>query len=452
MTTARNPKTVLIKRALINVLHSFSLLAALIVATPVQGSPEYIVTEKPAPADVEDDKSSMEEAFKPTIARQFRTVGETFREGDLKLHLRNYYFDRAREDDDDSRAWAQGGWLGYETAWWKDKLRLSARVFTSQKLYGPDSKDRSRLLKEGQKSFTVLGEAYLEAQPLKDVSVKLYRQPLNLPYMNADDSRMVPVTFQGITLLDASHSDLLYGFGHITQIKKRDSDRFVSMTEAAGIEGHNRDVSVAGFRYDFTDGSNIGVVNQYGWDFMNTFYAEGSTRLRLTEDWGLLLSAQYTDQRSVGDELDGDFDTHTWGIKTETSILGMIARLAYTSTANNAGIQSPWGGKPSYISIMIEDFDRAGEDAWLVGLSSDFSIFGDNNFSGFINYAKGNTPDSGSNASPDQSEFDVTLDYRCKGGWMDGLWIRLRSAFRSRDDNNDARDLRAIVNYEIPIF
>ena len=185
---------------------------------------------------------------------------------------------------------------------------------------------------------------------------------------------------------------------------------------------------------------------------MNIFYTEGSARFELREGWGLLLSAQYTDQQSIGDDLDGDFDTRIWGVNLATSFLGVVARAAYTSTANNAGIRSPWGGKPHYISIIIDDFDRAGEAAWLVGLSGDFNLFGDSNFTGIINYARGDTPDSGRNASPDQSELDITLDYRFSEGLLDGLWIRLRGAWLNRDDDNDERDLRAILNYEIPLF
>jgi hypothetical protein len=102
---------------------------------------------------------------------------------------------------------------------------------------------------------------------------------------------------------------------------------------------------------------------------------------------------------------------------------------------------------------MVKDFDRAGEDAWLLGLSSDFRLFGDNPFSGFINLAWGDTPDHGVDASPDQSELDVTLDYKPDAGILQGLWFRLRGAFVDQDGRagTDEKQLRVIVNYDFPV-
>jgi hypothetical protein len=235
---------------------------------------------------------------------------------------------------------------------------------------------------------------------------------------------MVPNTFEAVSLFDFSGERFVYGIAHTWRIKKRDATDFISMTEAAGIDGHNREVSTAAARYTFSNGANLGLINHYGKDYMNIFYTEFNSRARLLGGLGVQFSAQFTSQNSVGDELDGDFDTRNWG------------------------------GKPSYLSIMIKDFDRASEDAWLVGLSSDFSIFGENAFSGFVNYARGDTPEHGSNASPDQSEFDITLDYKPREGLLKGFWFRLRGAVvdQAGSDGTDLKDIRFIVNYDFPIL
>ena len=78
---------------------------------------------------------------------------------------------------------------------------------------------------------------------------------------------------------------------------------------------------------------------------------------------------------------------------------------------------------------MIKSFNRADEDAWLVGASYDFARIGLPGLSSFINYAQGYTPDSGANGSPDQSEFDITIDYRIQSDWFKGLWLRGRAAY-----------------------
>jgi len=418
-------------------------------------SPEYIQSEQSAPGSVDEAVESTEHAFKlPTPVQAFSRLGDVFREGALDLQLRNYYFSRVRDDNPNFETWAQGGALGYVTPAWKNRLRLGATLYTSQKLYGPRDRDGARLLKPGQESFSVPGQAYLEARLYRDLTFKAYRQAFSLPYLNGNDSRMVPNTFEALSLYDFSGEHFVYGLGQTWRMKKRDTSNFISMTDAAGIDGPDRAVSTAGARYTFSNGANVSLVNHYGRDFMNIFYTEVNSRARPIMGLGLQFSAQFSSQNSVGDELGGDFNTRSWGIKQATSYAGVMLSLAHTSTDTDNGIHSYWGGKPSYLSLMIKDFDRAGEDAWLIGISSDFSIFGENPFSGFINYARGDTPDHGSNASPDQSEFDITLDYKPASGILKGLWFRLRGAFVDQDgsDGTDTKDIRFIVNYDLSIL
>ena len=432
-----------------------AVLAVLWFPSGTLAAPDYIEAEQSAAGDVENNQDSIDHAFKrPHFYRPFKRLRESLVKGELNLKLRNYYFDRNNEHSPNSETWAQGGALDYDSGWWKSRVRIGGTLYTSQKLYGPSDKDGTFLLKTGQKSFSVLGEAFLEAKLTGDVVLKAYRQEFDLPYMNRNDNRMVPNTFEAYALYNTSSDRFVFALGQVEQIKLRASDKFISMTRAAGITSKDRGVSVGGFRYTFENGANIGIVNQYGHDFMNIFYTEANARSRTLLGIGSQLSAQYTRQSSVGDELGGDFDTWSYGLKTAASYGGVVLSLAYTSTSGDADIISPWGGKPSYLSIMIKDFDRADEDAWLVGMSSDFSRFNIKGLSAFVNYAVGDTPDNGRNASPDQKELDFTLDYRPQGSTFKGLSMRLRHANVTQEGNgaNNVRDLRAIINYTIPLI
>jgi hypothetical protein len=375
-----------------------------------------------------------------------------WQDASLELRPRSYYFDRQRDDAADSQAWALGGALEYDTGWLHDRLKLGATLHTSQKLYGPSDKDGTLLLKSGQNSFTVLGESHLTARLMQQTMLRLYRQDLNLPYVNRQDSRMVPNTFEAYLLFDIDDTRFNYVGGHLRQMKRRNETRFISMSEAAGASDVDRGVSTLGARYNFTDQINIGAINYHGWDVMNIFYTEGNMAWPLGEDLALRLSAQYTDQRGVGDERIGDFETSAIGGKFALSYRNAILSLAFSSIDNDSRIRSPWGGYPGYLSLIHKDFDRAGEDAWLVGMSYDFSRLGLPGLSTFANYASGDTPDSGSKASPDQEEFDLTVDYRFSDT-LDGLWIRARTAIVDQDgsDGEDSQDYRLIVNYSVPL-
>jgi hypothetical protein len=234
-------------------------------------------------------------------------------------------------------------------------------------------------------------------------------------------------------------------------MKRRNETDFISMSEAAGATGADKGVTMLGALYRFTDDIDIGAINYHGWDTMNIFYTEAHSAWPLAGDLALRLSAQYTDQRSVGDERIGDFDTSVFGGKAAVSYKNAILTLAFSSVDNDSGIRNPWGGYPGYLSLIHKDFNRAGEDAWLIGLSYDFTRLGLPGLSAFTNIASGDTPDKGSHASADQKEFDLTVDYRFSDA-LEGLWIRARTAFVDQDgDGHDSQDYRLIVNYSVPL-
>ncbi len=438
-----------------------TLLAVLPVTHGSASPPEYIATENPASASVEQEKSPMEGAYVekvlppsdyPEFKKRFEDADPFWRDSRLYLRPRSYYFDRQRENTPDSVAAAYGGWLSFRSGDWHDRVSANATLFTTQRLYGPDDKDGTLLLGEGQEGFWVLGEANIGIRLTDDISAKLYRQTFNLPYLNRNDGRMVPNTFEAYSLNKRLGDRWAFVGAHVTQMKLRNSDDFVSMSEAAGFDDEDEPLSVASARYDFNDEFNIGATYQYAWEFMETFYAEANALWRFGDDLALRFGAQYTGQESVGDEIGGDFDTHVYGAKVAAGYRNAILSVAFSST-DNTRIRNPYGGYPGYLSLMIQSFNRAKEDGWLVGLSYDFSRIGVPGLSGFINYADGDTPDNGPLASPDQIEFDVTLDYRFQSRPLQGFWLRARAATLDQEGDvagaNDVDDVRIILNYEL---
>ena len=438
-------------------------LLCLHVLSPAQAA-DYIADEETAPTTVEDDQGPLKKAFSieepepsafPTLKKRLEEAPAFWRDTQLLIQPRVYYFDRHRENVFDSQALAYGGGLVYGSGWWRDRVKLNASLYTTQKAYGPDDKDGTLLLKLGQEGFWVLGEANVELKLSQDTVATLYRQAFNLPYINKNDSRMVPNTFEAYTVL---HTQPGWDFGvsHVTKMKRRFSDEFVSMSEAAGFNNTDEPMTMAGSSYNFNDDVNIGALNLYSWDYFNTLYAEANAVWRFRRGQALRLGGQFTHQKDVGDAIGGDFDTYVYSGKVSGSWRNAIVTLAFSSTDDNERIRSPYGGYPGYLSLMLRDFNRAGEDAWLAGASYDFKSIGVPGLSGFVNYARGYTPDSGSNASPDQSEFDITVDYRFQSRAVEGLWLRARAAFLDQDEGVaggfDVRDYRVILNYKLPLL
>jgi hypothetical protein len=280
--------------------------------------------------------------------------------------------------------------------------------------------------------------------------------------VNKQDSRLTPNTFEAYLLRAGAtqeHRTLRYVAGYISRIKERNSDRFVPMGErAAPGADPKRGTFTGGVLYSPWPELSVGAIGYHTPDVLNLFYGMLDSRWNLTDELGLRLRLQYTDQRSVGQDLitGTSFNTHLTTGQVSLSYRSAVLHLAASSTSNEEGIRSPWGTRPSPLSIMLLDFDRAGEDAWLVGASYDFRRIGVEGLSLFTNYARGRDARDALTRSPlpDQEELDVTLDYRIQRGRLRGLWLRLRGAFvRERGGGSRSQnELRIILRYEISVL
>lgn len=402
-------------------------------------------------ADLEPNQQSN---IKPTIAEEEALPG--FWDGSsLVLKPRTYYLNRDRDKNPDNAGWALGGALEYKSGWWLERLQAAATVFTSQKLYGPSDKDGTLLFKPGPESLTVLGEANLTLRFADKHGLRVGRQRFELPYLGSHDIRMVPNTFEAIAAGRSSPTGFGYIAGYVDRIKRKNDDRFISMSEAAGAAGSDEGVAVAGARYAVEGGTLMGAVYQRTFETFDTFFAKVEHPFTIGPGTTLKAFLQYTDQRSTGDELIGAFDTSLLSGKLELKHGRTTWRVAASTTDDSFGIQKPYGNPANYLSVIVDDFDRAGEDAWLVGISHDFQRVGIGDLSMFANIVHGDTPDNGPNASPDETEYDVTFDYRIKQGWAKKLWVRVRAAYIDQEEKtggDDFLDFRIILNYDFDIL
>ena len=367
---------------------------------------------------------------------------------------RAYYMDRDRDRNQDNVGFALGGALQYLSGWAFDRLQLRATVYTSQDLYGPSDKDGTQLFLPGPEGFTVLGEANAVWRFTENDVLRAGAQLFELPYLGSHDNRMVPNTFEAIALGNASSEGFAYIVAYVDKIKKKDADEFIAMSEAAGVANGNDGVAMAGARYVFDDGMEIAAVDQQTTDVFNTLFAKVERKFVLANDRSLKGFLQYTDQRSVGDELLGEFATGLLSAKVEYGFGNATLRLGASATGSEKGIQKPYGNPANYLGVIVENFDRAGEDAWMLGGNYDFQRVGPGELSLFANIVMGDTPDTGPAASPDETEYDLTVDYRIKEGPAKNLWVRLRLGYLDQDEDeggDDVLDVRLIVNWNFDL-
>ena len=286
--------------------------------------------------------------------------------------------------------------------------------------------------------------------------IRVGRQTLDLPYLGKHDLRMIPNTFEAVGIGNKPGDGFAYMAGYVDAIKYKDSDEFIPMSEAAGAKGTDDGLTFWGMRYRMPDDSVYGVLHQRTPDLFHTTFAKAEKRFRLSEDASLWADVSWTSQSSLGQALIGDFSTHLISGRLEWVSGRQKIRLAASTTDEGGNIQKPYGNPANYLSIIINDFDRAGEDAFSVGYSYDFGQVGAGKLSLFTNVVWGDTPDTGPIASPDASELDLTVDWRLNRGWSEKVWVRLRAAWVNQDDDfpgsDDLFDFRIIVNYDFDLL
>jgi hypothetical protein len=405
----------------------------------------------------------------PPVERLFAPAREAIkdlppfiRDTDLKIHFRSYYFNREKPDGTENEAWAFGGWVSYKSGWLLDTFGIGATFYGSAPLYAPDDKDGTLLLKPGQEGYYVLGEAYAAVRYQDYALLKGYRQLVDQSYINPQDNRMTPNTFEGVTL-GGKASFVQYLAGYLWKIKPRNEDDFISMAEQAGAASSDDGVIMGGVRLTPMKDLRIDVTEQYGVNTFNTFYAEGDYLLALNQDWKLRLGAQFTDQRAVGDELVAnaskkDWSTQNGGVRIQALYKELTLTTGFSITASGNTIQAPWGTFPGYLSLIDQDFDRANEKAVLVGAAYDFSKLVTQGLSSNFNFAWGwdaINPSTRADA-PNQAEYDFTVDYRPPWktpAFLQGMWLRVRAVLLDQEDASQLGwQVRIILNWERDLF
>jgi len=423
----------------------------------VQAVDDDVVADSERPSSTETGQSPLDESFERRSHDEWvrETRRKAWEDTRFDFEARSYYFDRDKFDDTESQALALGGSVGVKTGYFRERFALGATGYTSQRLYGPQDKDGTLLLKPGQHGYTALGELYGEFLLNKDTRLSVGRRGFDTPYLNRNDGRMTPNTFEAIAVQGLygggeGQAEWRAGGGYFSKIKERNSDDFISMaTDAGAPDGVERGVYAGGANYTKGDFS-IGAIDYHSSDIINIFHAETKYAVHFAEDLRLQFALQYSNEQATGDNLlrGVDFSSREWGGKAELAVHGALFTTAYTRVDGDTGMQSPWGGYPGFTSVQVEDFDRQGERAWMLRAAYKFRSVPGLSIYGLR--IKGSEPDVAGQYA--KNEYDFNLQWAPETGSLKGWLMRLRYAHVSQDDpaGSGLDDLRLMVYYDPP--
>jgi len=396
--------------------------------------------------------------FVPGLADFMKELPPFLRDTSVNLHLRSFYFNRLNSDESQNEAWAFGGWLEYRSGWLLDTFRIGGVGYTSQPLYAPEDSPGTNLLHPPQDPILTLGQLYAQFRYKEYALVTGYRQLVDEGYVNLHDTRMVPFTYEGVTI-KGELGRFGYNVGYLTALKQRQEETFHDIAGVAGARGSDAGLILTRLSAEPIEGLDLYGANYYIKDVYNTAYANVEFKHEIVKDLSLQIGVQFTDQRSVGDHLVGDFSTLSFGTRGGFLWRGLTAGAAIYTTDSGAALKTPFGSWPGYLSFQEKDFDRAGENAWGVGAKYDFGAgsllpFNIPGLTVLLRYATGtDARNTGAThgALPRVTEGDLDITWNIP--WVKGLQLRFRNAYVD-DGGRDVpvKAFRIILNYDIPVL
>ena len=433
------------------------------------------LNENPPPATPQEVTTPLGESFEPetppspnaisgALDKALAHLTPFVRDTTLTLKPRIYYFDSEASNGKQSEAVAGGGSVEYTSGWVANVFRVGAEWFTSQPIYAPEDRDGTLLLAPGQEGYSVWGQAYGQFKIVDDNVLTAGRSEYNTPYANRQFNRMTPNTFEGISMKGSfsgfeDKSKFNYLVGYLSDIKPRSSDEFIPMSQALGpsSNGNYYGTALAEVKYSVSS-VTAGFAEYYTPQNLNIIYLEGTWTPEFGAKYGLKVSAQYTDEQSIGGavSLNGNPAHSNAGLRVTFGYEGSVFDLAYSDTSKNGNLINVWGTNPSYTNTLVKNRNRAGEQGALIGASYNFARLKVPELSASVVYAYGWSainPNTGAPV-PDQHELDLTVDFRfVEKGPLKGLWLRAqRLIVQALGEPEPTSEWRVILYWEIPLL
>ena len=381
---------------------------------------------------------------------------------ELTANSRTYWFDLQGFDGRTYQALSSGGAINYQSGYAGDVLQLRGVLYTTQPLYAPAGAGRTLNLTPDGDQITTLGQANARLK-ITGQELSAGRQLVRTAFLNPKDNRMIPLTFEGLVLVPQGLHDsgLSYIASYLWRYKPRDRNDFIPFSRPFGV-AQDEGMLINGARYRSSN-FNYGLVNYWIPDTINTAYGEVDYLLpigRGSNGPSYRISFNDLDQTSVGKDLipGPSFNTFQASARLLTSWNGFVLTSAVSTVGREAAIRDPFGNIPVYTSLHQSSFERAGEEAYLVTLSYDFSGHGLAGLKFLVGWGQGidaidartRTPE------PDRNVLNLRLEYQPPSGPLEGLQVQLYYAdemlLGADLPRDDQTQFRTIVNYVVPLL
>lgn len=383
------------------------------------------------------------------------------------LQIRNYYFSRDYSDivganrQSKAEEWAQGFIVNFKSGYTQGTVGFGVDAIgqLGLKLDSSPAHTNTGLLPVGadgraDAAYSRLGAA-LKVKVSK-TELKIGEQQLVLPILYFGDIRLLPPTYQGVTVVSNEITGLAVQAGRLNSTSLRDESGHGKMGAMVGFVPRRKagelitgdHFNYTGADYTFNDKrTTVGAWYSQLEDLYNQRYFS----IKHSEpvgNWVLGANIGYFDSKEDGEKLIGKIDNQAAYSLLSAKYGGSTFYIGYQAMFGDDGLPRVFANvSPLGNEVPTFTFDAAEERSWQARYDYDFAAAGVPGLVAGVRYIKGDNINTGRGFEGKETERDLDVGYTVQSGSLKGLNVKVRNAVARANYRTDVDENRLIFNY-----
>lgn len=391
-----------------------------------------------------------------------------FKDATASLSARNYYFSRDFSDivgaNPQSKAeeWAQGFILDFKSGYTPGTVGFGVDALGLLGIRLDSSPDRvnTGLLPvhgDGRAASEYSRIAPTFKARVSKTELRAGELQPNLPVLTFSDIRLLPPTYQGVSISSAELQGLTVQAGHLSSTHLRNEAGDGKMNAMLGHVPQRQAESDA-FNYmggDYAFNANQSSLSLW-YGQLEDIYHQGFVGLKHSKpvgDWVLSANLGYFNAREDGDALLGRIDNQAFYSLFTARLGGHSFHAGYQAMYGESAFPRVFANiAPLGNEVPTYEFASADERSYQLRYDYNFAAMGVPGLTATVRYLKGNNVDTGQGFEGRDRERDLELGYAVQGGMFKGLGIRLRNAMARSNYRSDIDENRVTLVYTWKLF
>lgn len=379
------------------------------------------------------------------------------------LQARNYYFSRDYSDivganrQSKAEEWGQGFILTFKSGYTQGPVGFGIDALGTLGLKLDSSPDRVNtgllpVTDDGRAAddYSRLGLTF--KAKVSRTELKVGELQPNLPVLAFSDIRLLPPSYQGVSISSSEISGLTVQAGHLKTTSLRNEagdEKMIAMLghvpqRQAGSDAFN----YLGGDYSFNS-SRTSVSLWHGQ--LKDIYAQDFIGFKHSQpmgDWVFGANLGYYDASEDGSEMLGKIDNQAFFSLLSAKRGGHTFYVGYQAMYGDSAFPRVFANvTPLGNEVPTYEFAYTDERSWQARYDYDFAAMGVPGLTTTVRYITGDNVNTGAGFEGKDRERDLDIGYAFQNGFLSGLGVRVRNVMARSNYRSDIDENRLILSY-----